>query len=566
MRNRPFAFLLLALVVFVVSACGGPSVQPLSFRPAPWSAGEVSQYDLLNRNGNQVGTAMWSWERTANQWQQHYVVTVNNVPDQGTVVLGDDLKPIRSSREVGGKRFETSYGAKTVDITTTAADGTTSTKSVPAAADAIDNDASLQVQRALPLAPNYATQYTDIIPTTASAAPIVVSVTGAETVTVPAGTFATWHIKMSFSGAAHDGWYAQQPPYPMVKYQNGQSGAVFALRQLGIGAAPATSGAAAMPAAVATAVPTQATSAPRALPPVNVGLLLTTFVVQLPVMLGLPFLLGWYIRKRWRVSWGVFGIGALTFILSQVVHIPLNAALGLLGGQTHGVALWPLIPKGLVVGLSAAVCEEGARLLVITTFARHIRGWWNGLQYGAGHGGAESIIFGVFVLVSIVGIFASRSLGAASQALPSETAAQIQAAQASYWGQSPALPLVAAVERVFALAMHISLAVLVVTAITQRKPLYFVLAVLLHTLPDAWTIWGQDFGIAAIEAGAALAAVIGLWFVWRLREQPAAAAVVLSNEPSSKGTPTAPVTADDLTERQLSLEELARRAERSRYE
>ncbi len=563
MRKHLVTFLLISFAVLVLSACGGPAVQPLSFRPAPWSAGEVSQYDLLDRNGKQVGAATWSWERTANQWQQHYVVTVNNVPDQGTVVLGDDLRPIRSTREVGGKRFETSYGGKTVEITTTAADGTTTTKSLPVAADAIDNDASLQVQRAMPLAANYATQYTDIIPTTGAAAPIVLSVTGAETVTVPAGTFATWRVKMAAGGTAHDGWYAQQPPYAMVKYRNTASGAVFALRQVSTEAAPA-----AQPPAGAT-TPGVGAAAPAGqgvLPPVNVAYLLTTFLVQLPVMLGLPILLGWYIRKRWGVSWGVFGIGALTFILSQVVHLPLNAALGLLGGQARGVALWPTIPLGLVAGLSAAVCEEGARLLVITTFARRIRGWRMGLQFGAGHGGAESIIFGLLGLVNVVAILASRSLGAASQMLPADAAAQLRAAQEAFWGQSAVLPLVGALERVFALGLHISLAVLVVTAVTRRKPLYFLLAVLLHTLPDAWVIWGRGFGIAAIEAGVALTAVIGLWFVWRLREQPTASASVLNSESGDGPVSTAPATADDLTERQLSPEELARRAERSRYE
>ncbi len=101
----------------------------------------------------------------------------------------------------------------------------------------------------------------------------------------------------------------------------------------------------------------------------------------------LAILLGWWIiRRRYGIGWSVFALGALTFVLSQVVHLPLNAALGLLGGG-RGVALWPLVPMALVAGLSASICEEGARLLVLLFLARHVRGWRPGLQYGAGTGG-----------------------------------------------------------------------------------------------------------------------------------------------------------------------------------
>lgn len=561
--RKTFLVVLIGIAVFVLSACGGPSVQPLDFRAAPWSAGEVSQYDLLDRNRDPVGAATWSWERTANQWQQRYDVTVNGVLDTGVVVLDENLKPLRSSREVGGKRYDATYGDKTVNITVTAADGTTTTKSVPAVADGIDNDVSLQAQRALPLAANYVTRYTDIIPTTASSAPIVLSVTGAETVTVPAGTFTTWHVKMAFSGTAHEGWYAQQPPYAMVKYQNGASGAVFELRYIGTGPAPTAPGAS---SGAATPAPAAAGAATGAMPPVNLWLLVAILAVQLPVMIGLPVLLGWYIHRRWGVAWGAFAVGVLSFVLSQLIHIPLNLGLGLLGQQTRGVALWALFPKGLVVGLSAGVCEEGARLLVVGLFARNIRGWRAGLQFGAGHGGAESIILGLLAALNIGAILASRSMGALGQALPADVVAQLQAAQGVFWGQSAGLPLVAALERIFAIMLQITLAVLVVTAVTRRRPLYLLLALALHTVADGWIIWAQSLGVAAIEAGVGLAAIFGLWLVWRLREQPAVNNSVLESEPGSGPVPPAAATAADLTERQLSPEELARRAERSRYE
>ncbi len=96
-------------------------------------------------------------------------------------------------------------------------------------------------------------------------------------------------------------------------------------------------------------------------PALNVPYVLAAALVQYPLMILLPLFLGWWIRRRYRVGWGIFLAGAGTFIFSQVVHLPLNWALGLVGGG-RGVALWPLVPLALAAGLSAGVCEEGRPL------------------------------------------------------------------------------------------------------------------------------------------------------------------------------------------------------------
>ena len=97
--------------------------------------------------------------------------------------------------------------------------------------------------------------------------------------------------------------------------------------------------------------------------------LLSSVLIQYPLMILFPLALGWWIRRRYGVGWGIFWAGAATFILSQIVHLPLNWALGLLGGG-RGVALWPLAAMALVAGLSAALCEEGARWIVLTFFLK----------------------------------------------------------------------------------------------------------------------------------------------------------------------------------------------------
>ena len=549
MKHGIWAALWAGILLVLLAACGGPAVQPLAFRPAPWQDGEVSVYRVADASGVELGTAQWAWARMADGgWLQTYEMRLSGRLDRGEVLLGDDLAMQSAWREVGGNRYEVRYAADGITLTTTVAGATTS-KTLKPIADAVDNDVSLLLQRALPLTAGYATRYTDVIPTSGAAVPVKLTVTGAETVTVPAGAFPAWQVELSFGSGKHDAWYGQAAPYPLVKYRNRASGSVFELLSFGGGtAAPAPTPA----PAVAT------TEASSAAVPINIPLLLTTFLVQMPLMIGFPLLLGWWIRRRFGIGWGVFGIGALTFIASQVVHIPLNYALGLLGGG-RGVALWPLIPLALVLGLSAGICEEGARWIVLRFFAKKTRGWRSGLQFGAGHGAAEAIIFGVLALVNVVVIIALRTANPAALGLSGTPADQLAQAQSAYWSTATYLPVLAGLERVLAITLHIALATLVMRAVTRNRLGYLMAAVGLHTLANAWAVWAmQTAGMWATYAGLLAIALFCLWLIWRLREAPPAA----EPEPAPVPIPTS----SDLAPRALSSEELARRAEASKYE
>jgi len=560
MKRWLWLALVAGMIALVLAGCGGPAVQPLTFNPAPWRDGEVSTYDLKDRNGAAIGTASWTWQEgpVAGQWTQAYEMNINGRLDHGQVVMGADLRPISAWRELGGQRFDATYAADAITIVTTAADGSKTTKTLKPPADGIDNDESLQVQRALPLAAGYATRYTDVIQTTGQTAPVQVSVTGAETITVPAGTFPTWHTVLDYGSGKHDAWYGQQPPYALVKYVNRASGAVFELRSITGG-----SGAAA-PAAAATPAP--AAPVKSGPPAINVPLLVASVVVQYPLMIVFPLVLGWWIHRRYRVGWGVFLAGAATFVASQVVHLPLNWALGLLGGG-RGVALWPLVPLALVAGFSAGICEEGARWIVLTFFLKRTRTWSTGLQYGAGHGGAEAIIFGLLAAFSLIQMIILRSLNLSAMNLPGTTPGQVQAAVAQFWATPWYMAVVAGLERLFAITAQIAMALLVVRSVARRQVGWLLAAIGFHAAIDFWAVWGAGtVGTLGVEAGVAIAAALAfgliLWLRPKSGEEPQGPGVAPATPPMLAPAPTA----TDLAPHPLTPEELARRAEASKYE
>ena len=366
---------------------------------------------------------------------------------------------------------------------------------------------------------------------------------------MPAGHFPTWHTILDFGSGKHDAWYGQQQPYPLVKYVNRASGAAFELRSITGGEeVPAPAAQTSQPAATVPSGP----------PPLNVPFILSSVLIQYPLMIFFPLVLGWWIRRRYRVGWGIFFAGAATFVLSQIVHLPLNWALGLLGGG-RGVALWPLAALALVAGLSAGICEEGARWIVLTFFLKQVRRWHQGLQYGAGHGGVEAIIFGVLALISFVSMIVLRFLDPAVLNLAGAAAEQAQAQMAQYWATPWYMSVLAGLERIFAITLQIAMALLVVRAVARRQPLYLLAAIGLHTAVDFWAVWGAGtFGTIWVEVGVAAFAIFAFWLILRLREplpEPDPVPVLAPN-----------ITAADLSPRTLSAEDLARRAESSKYE
>ena len=106
------------------------------------------------------------------------------------------------------------------------------------------------------------------------------------------------------------------------------------------------------------------------------------------LMIGLGLGLGFFLHHRFGLPWGLYGAGALTFVLSQVAHIPFNLAVlnpwlekvaPSPGPNSGGLALW-----GLMLGLSASIFEETARYLVLRFWRKDVQSWRLSLMFGAG--------------------------------------------------------------------------------------------------------------------------------------------------------------------------------------
>lgn len=231
--------------------------------------------------------------------------------------------------------------------------------------------------------------------------------------------------------------------------------------------------------------------------------------MTLVLLLTVAVPLGVMILLHWRGgSWKSFLVGAGTFILFALVLEPVLHRLVL--GSGAGAALQENIwLYGLYGGLMAGIFEETGRFLVFRYLLRHTSGRITALSYGIGHGGSEA-----FLLVGLT-MAANLSLGltyASGAALPAETAAMAETLIAT-----PAwMFLWAGFERLTAMALHVSLSVLVCAAVRTGKRLLFPAAVLLHAAVDfAAVVSAAYLPVAATETLVLLLTVLAA--VWAAR-------------------------------------------------
>lgn len=238
------------------------------------------------------------------------------------------------------------------------------------------------------------------------------------------------------------------------------------------------------------------------------------------LMILMPVGLGIFLSRKLRLGWRLFWIGAATFVLSQVGHIPFNYGLTYLfsaGILPSPPKAWQLAFNALVLGLSAGVWEEGARYATYRWWAKEARSWGEGLMLGAGHGGIEAIILGLLVLLTFINMVVAQGMDLGNLV----SAEQLSAAQAqvqAYWSVPWYASLLGALERAFTLPFHLAASLLVLQVFVRRQMRWLWLAVGWHALLDgvavyASGIWGA-YLVEALLAGFALAN-LGIIFALR---------------------------------------------------
>jgi uncharacterized membrane protein YhfC len=239
----------------------------------------------------------------------------------------------------------------------------------------------------------------------------------------------------------------------------------------------------------------------------------TMYVINFLGMIFLPIIVAFYLSRRFKLSWKLFLAGGITFIASQILHVPLVLAL------TPTFKSWGIIVYAIVLGLLAGIFEETARYILFKFIRKDSKTWNEGVFIGLGHGGTEAIILGVLAALAFIIMLVYRNIDLSI--VPSIPADQLELAKqqvAAYWSMPFYLALLGMAERIFAMCLHISLSVMVLYAVTNKKLLWFWLAILWHAIVDAAAVYlGIQISVIASEGIVSIFAIISLGIVFWMR-------------------------------------------------
>lgn len=150
---------------------------------------------------------------------------------------------------------------------------------------------------------------------------------------------------------------------------------------------------------------------------------------------------------------GTILLGMVAFVLSQmVIRLP---ALEFLASESSTYQLWHVtkpVVMMLFLAFTAGLVEELARWI----FMRYLMKRWSfqsGVIFGMGHGGVEAVL--------LVGI---PMLGSTTLML------------------QPQMLVLSGIERIFAMAIHICLSLIVLIGVRKRAFRYCMYAIFIHTL------------------------------------------------------------------------------------
>lgn len=165
-------------------------------------------------------------------------------------------------------------------------------------------------------------------------------------------------------------------------------------------------------------------------------------------------------------------LGAATFFVFQILlRLPALQLLGKTIWFSIFSATQPILYALLLAG-TAALFEEGGRYLVMRRFMKDRHRINDGIAFGVGHGGIEAIL--------LVGFNAALML------------------ILNYSSINSGSMFAGGVERLSTMVVHISWSVMVLKSVVLRKPLWLLLAFVLHTAIDLSAVLLPAVGASAL--------------------------------------------------------------------
>jgi uncharacterized membrane protein YhfC len=214
--------------------------------------------------------------------------------------------------------------------------------------------------------------------------------------------------------------------------------------------------------------------------------------------IGVPVYLFIVFRKKYNAKVIPMLVGIAGFVIFALV---LEA---LIHRIVIGRFVSPSTPALYVIyGIfMAGIFEESARFIAFKILKRKYQGIGTALSYGTGHGGIESILLaGLAMINSIVSsiIINTGNIETITGKLQGEALAAANYQVAALVATAPYMFLVGGIERLMAIAVQLSLSIIVFYAVFGKNKVWlYPLAIVIHAIVDIPAILFQIGGIKSI--------------------------------------------------------------------
>jgi uncharacterized membrane protein YhfC len=206
-----------------------------------------------------------------------------------------------------------------------------------------------------------------------------------------------------------------------------------------------------------------------------------SMIVQIAISVLIPIIALVYCRKKYGISLKIVGVGIVFFMgFSQILEKTLHVYV--FGNPAATELLKNPFIYALYGGLTAGIFEELARFIAFFFLLKKYQEYKDGLAYGIGHGGIESVLIGLTAGVQSLVFSFSINNGTFSKMI--EKVPQLSAVQDALLHTPPYFYLLGGVERIVAFIMQIALTMLVLYSVKHKKYMFVGLAVFLHAFVD----------------------------------------------------------------------------------
>jgi uncharacterized membrane protein YhfC len=200
-----------------------------------------------------------------------------------------------------------------------------------------------------------------------------------------------------------------------------------------------------------------------------------TLIGETLVTICLPLLIFTYYSRKQKLSFKPLLIGIIVWLFTtQILEKAINFLILIITPIPHIPIFFSLYAAGMT-----GILEETGRFIAFQKLLPQNRQWKDGISYGIGHGGIESIVIGGISGVQLI-IFAwminMGNITILKKNLPPTLF--IHTVNTLY--SSPILFLLASIEQVFAFIIQMGLSLLVLLAVRQRKINILLYAIILH--------------------------------------------------------------------------------------